>query len=305
MKYLNLFDNHNDYEDYVDGGLMSYPNVSYCIEEDELHYMKERPEIPYEEQYLTFEVVEAGTITIKKSGSGAPTVTIQYSTDDGQNWTSLTTSTTEQSLGTYSIGDKILIKGTNNNYAITGGNIDNYNYFSGTAKVKLYGNIMSLLYGDNFINQDTLTENATFAKLFIGYSNLIDVENLILPATTLKYMCYRNMFDGCGFEYPPKLPATTLASQCYAGLFGGCSNLKEGPELPATTLELQCYVYMFYGCSSLNYIKCLATTGVNSSNLSNFTYGVQTTAGTFVKDANTTWPTGVDGIPSGWTVQNA
>lgn len=36
MKYLKLFDNHNDYDSYTDN--MITPNVSYCLLEDEVHF---------------------------------------------------------------------------------------------------------------------------------------------------------------------------------------------------------------------------------------------------------------------------
>jgi len=37
MKYLKLFENHRQYEDYVASGL-TLPNVSHCIQEIEVHY---------------------------------------------------------------------------------------------------------------------------------------------------------------------------------------------------------------------------------------------------------------------------
>ena len=38
MKYLKAFNNHFDYEDYMDNNEVPIPNVSYCDEEDEVHY---------------------------------------------------------------------------------------------------------------------------------------------------------------------------------------------------------------------------------------------------------------------------
>ena len=61
---------------------------------------------------------------------------------------------------------------------------------------------------------------------------------------------------------------------------------------------------MFNNCSKLNNIKCLATDISATSCLTNWVKGVAS-SGTFVKDANTTWPEGVSGIPTGWTVQTA
>ena len=88
-------------------------------------------------------------------------------------------------------------------------------------------------------------------------------------------------------------------------MFQGCRSLTTAPELPATTLTTSCYMYMFEGCRNLNYIKCLATDISASTCLSSWVYNVAS-SGTFIKAANmTSWPTNVDGIPNGWTVQDA
>ena len=86
-------------------------------------------------------------------------------------------------------------------------------------------------------------------------------------------------------------------------MFINCSNMVEAPELPAAGLvgTIQAYIRMFYNCSKLNYVKCLADID-NASDTSEWLYGVAST-GTFVKSASATdWPSGVDGIPTGWTV---
>lgn len=111
------------------------------------------------------------------------------------------------------------------------------------------------------------------------------------------------MFANCAsLKNAPELPATTLAEQCYDRMFMGCTSLTTAPELPATTLKSNCYVNMFYGCTKLNYIKAMFTTAP-SFGASSWVSGVAST-GTFVKNAAATWDvTGVNGIPSGWTVK--
>ena len=62
---------------------------------------------------------------------------------------------------------------------------------------------------------------------------------------------------------------------------------------------------MFYNCTSLSSIKCLATDISASYCTQNWVNGVAAT-GTFIKDPNmSSWPIGVSGIPSGWTIQDA
>ena len=218
-KYLTKFDTISDYNSFIEGSTKEYVNVSYIVDDDEVKYWHY---IDYSKMYLTFEVVEAGTIKIGKWTSNAPTVTIQYSSDNGSTWNSITSSTTTKSLGEYSIGDKIILKGTNNTYGAQYG----YNKLTSTAKLKVYGNIMSLIYGDNFIGQTTLPSNYTFSHLFDSssiddYANIIEAENLILPATTLTKACYSGLFYYTHITSAPKLPATPLAESCYDNMFRG------------------------------------------------------------------------------------
>ena len=86
-------------------------------------------------------------------------------------------------------------------------------------------------------------------------------------------------------------------------MFYGCTSLTTAPELPATTLESYCYYCMFNGCTSLNYIKCLAVNGIDPNNSTyNWVSGVAS-IGTFVKDSKANWPTGTNGIPEGWAIE--
>lgn len=207
--------------------------------------------VDYSTQYLTFEVVEGGTIEFVATDASV-SKTISYSLDDGQTWTDLTTSTSYQPMGgTLSAGDKVLVKGRNNTYASNDRGF--YNHFASTAKVNVYGNIMSLISGDNFVDNKTLTGVNTFYRLFSDNSKLLSAKHLILSATTLTSYCYYEMFWNCAnLTTPPQLPATTLADNCYSNMFNACTNLTTAPELPATTLADYCYDHMFYNCKKLN-----------------------------------------------------
>ena len=124
-----------------------------------------------------------------------------------------------------------------------------------------------------------------------------------LPATMLASYCYYGMFLGCtSLATAPDLPATTLATYCYDSMFNFCSSLTAAPILPATTLVTSCYENMFSDCTSLNEVTCYATSGFNADRSKyRWLHNVSST-GTFTKAAGVTWPTGENGIPSGWTV---
>ena len=102
---------------------------------------------------LTFNILSDGTINWTASDSSA-SKTIDYKLNDGE-WVSIA-SNTGSSAPTITVnsGDKLQLRGNNAQYA-TG--YYNYNSFSGsTASFELEGNIMSLIYGDNFATLTTL-----------------------------------------------------------------------------------------------------------------------------------------------------
>ena len=293
------------------------------------------PRIPREElteMYFTTEALEDGSIGFNIPAEvGTSLVTsVSYSTDEGETWTTAdNVKSTEINILVDNVkkGDKILWKGSANNFAITG-LTGKYCKFISSGNIDIYGNIMSLLYGDDFTDSVSFPASKTyiFKGIFTGLK-IVNAWDLILPATTLANNCYYGMFSNCtSLITAPELPATTLAQQCYENMFSGCSSLTEAPELPATTLAQQCYSrmfynctslttapelpattltnscyqYMFYGCTSLNYIKILALS--ISGETTNWIGDVSPT-GTFVKVAGVEYPAGTSGIPSGWTVE--
>ena len=167
----------------------------------------------------------------------------------------------------------------------------------------MFNGCTSLVNSPSVLPATTLVGNC-YDSMFHGCKSLVNAPTL--PSMTLASGCYGYMFNGCtSLVTAPTLPATTLASWCYNNMFKGCTSLETAPTLPATTLASWCYNSMFYGCSSLNYIKAMFTTTPSAAYTSDWVSGVAST-GTFVKNATARWNvTGVNGIPDGWTVQDA
>ena len=197
---------------------------------------------------LTIETITTGTITV----ANAP-ASMSYSVngvDKGAVQASIDVA----------IGDKVAFYGAETCYS------DNTTSttFGGTAQVKVYGNIMSLLYADFADKTELPAGTYTFNKLFYGYNNLTDASGLLLPATTLTKGCYAGMFWYCSSltTAPMELPAMSLQNSCYQFMFRGCSSLTATPKLPATTLVSKCYQEMFRGCTSLTnaYVKAAYAT---------------------------------------------
>ena len=198
-------------------------------------------DIDYSKVYFTMVVTVGGNITWNGSATAN---TLSYSKDNGETW-STADSTTIISVVK---GDNVLWKGTPT--PISGGGIGS---FSGDSAVRfdVEGNVMSLLLGDNFIGQKSLSEkDYAFQNLFKNNENVVSIDKMVLPSTTLAVDCYRGMFNSCtSLTSAPELPATTLAESCYQAMFQGCTSLTTAPELPATTLAESCYHLMFNNCS--------------------------------------------------------
>lgn len=165
-------------------------------------------------------------------------------------------------------------------------------------------NRMSLYNIPNNLLPATTLAKECYSHMFDGCSLLTNIP--ALPATTLSIGCYMGMFYRCySLESVPNnyLPATTLASQCYAYMFQECTSLINAPELPATSLASYCYEQMFCDCDSLHKIECYAT-DISAPNCTAFWVSCVAATGDFYCPSSTSWSTGRDGIPSGWTRHN-
>jgi hypothetical protein len=267
---------------------------------------------PWENSYMFLEVLTDGTIIWKQTGTDARGIkTISYSKDNGTNWTDITATTEGIEINVLT-GDKVLIKGSNTYYAY---DKNNYSSFTGgTATYNAKGNMMSMLYGDNYIGQTALTASWALSQVF-NSSNVVSAEYLIMPATILTDDCYRATFAHCQLmiKSPKILPAITLSTDCYYYMFQDCPLMETHPELPAATLVSNCYKGMLSDCPSLSIITCLAQYNISSSTVGNFIINGAGTPyyqnGTFIKHPDAEWPSPTSGntyagIPSNWTIIN-
>ena len=293
---------------------------------DTLLYPQNQP-IDYANEYLTL-VAETDNVSFAYT-TATSSNKLQYSLDSGSTWSELGNN---QSTTSVNSGQKVMFKAS----GLTVNTERGVGKIIPSASVSVEGNIMSLAYGDNFSGQTVVPNNFQFRKLFSGVTTITSAENMVLPATTIKKQCYSQMFQGCtslttaptvigssamtwsgdycwsdmfntctSLVNPPQLPALNLGSQCYWYMFQNCTSLETAPVLSATTLANNCYNSMFYGCTSLNSITCLAT-NISASNCTNNWVNGVSSSGTFTKAASmSSWTEGNNGIPSGWTVQNA
>ena len=241
------------------------------------------PKVPFEEQYLTIEPVSAGTLYFGKNRDEEivyPDLDIEFSVDGGA-WKSYSASTAEEKE--LSAGAKVRLRGTNSAYNFGGMHKGYYIGIFG-SDYRMYGNVMSMIYGDNFSGQTAFTEPYAIAQLFEKHTTLqgglIDAKNIILPATTLTQGCYYCLF----WEQP--IPVS--------------------PKLIAENVPIYAYESMFLSCRYLREVYCIATNLAYKATLDWFKYAEAGQGGcVFYKHPNMTWERSIDGVPSWMTIQDA
>ena len=214
--------------------------------------------------YMTLSALGDGEITINIPSAIDPSYATSLSfSKDKSTWTDTIIDYNVQTITIpVTSGENVYLKGIAKQLGVVG---DCVNIIS-SADINASGNVMSLLYGDDYKDKVALQSgsSSTFAGLFSGNTHLINAKDLIIPTTTLSTKCYQEMFAGCtSLTTAPELPATTLASYCYYNMFKDCKSLTAAPELPATTLADYCYSGMLQGCTSLTTAPELLATTLN------------------------------------------
>ena len=284
-KYIHLYDTENEFDEAYNGDGYLEPWVSYTKDIDRVDYNAHRTD--YSKMPLTLEVLVAdggqydfmlSVGSIKRNGTNYKP---SYSINGGE-WTD------EYIAGSLisglTAGDIIQFKGSGDTCSPSPSSPMFYGNNSRPFKYNVYGNVASLLYGDDFENADgTGLASGSCANIFRSSygSSVVDASNLILPFTVLQKSTYGAMFQGATeLVLPPsRLPAAVLPEMAYYNMFAGCTSLTKTPdmsiegftgtgacqymfsgctnlattfkELPATALTMSCYSSMFMGCAAL------------------------------------------------------
>lgn len=199
---------------------------------------------------------------------------------NGGDWIVVSLGTTAKTLHTISVkaNDRIQVK-------CYGVNFDAFYWYDckliriePLCKFKVCGTPMSLLYGNDFKENNIVKEYILEAILMNSM-----VTEILNPESFLPY--------------------TILEPDAYSYMFMGCTELINAPVLPAEVLTYGCYSDMFHNCPKINYIKMLATDISADYCLYGWVSGVSPT-GTFVKHPEATWDVrGNSGVPEGWTIK--
>lgn len=203
--------------------------------------------------YLTLGIRSGGTVTVVTYDSVERT--LHYSKDGGITWASITPPIGDISGAAINVsaGENVMFKANYSAYTVWNGSgiIQTGTYFNGgTSVYDVFGNILSIVYGDSFRNYNSPAAERAFYRFFANTS-IRSAKNLVLPSVGLTNDCYSNMFFRSTLTEAPKLGALTLAAGCYGSMFHDCTSLREAPELPATVIKQGAYRQMFQGCTSI------------------------------------------------------
>jgi len=149
----------------------------------------------YSREYFTIKSLENNnTITFTKYNKNSNKITadkpIQYS-KDLTTWNNISFVTDNSSQIVLNSGEKLYLKGTNSAYGETiSGFYTSAANIQSSGNIDVMGNIMSLIYGDNFENNSTISSNRTFTNLFRNNNKLTNAKYLVLPTMSLTTGCY-------------------------------------------------------------------------------------------------------------------
>lgn len=208
---------------------------------------------------------------------------MQYSTDNGSTWVNCQRSSNSVAVTDITIpSGGVILKGVG---TTLGKDASTHCRIYGDTlsfPLSLSGNIMSLLYGDNFYDKTTLEAPYTFYGLFED-TWVNNTKRLILPATTLAAWCYARMFarvttpsshvnftNGCIYI----LPAESTTTGCYSQMFYNGKQIKIAPFILANDKASYAFKEMFYGCSRLEEVTINNDTINTNDAFTDWLYGV-------------------------------
>lgn len=236
----------------------------------------------YSQQYFTIESLEVGNVITLTIGSGVGPNNLYYVSwsKDLVNWNRTDNISGEAVTITVNADiENVYWKGSGQRFN-SGGTADNTSKFSATKAHNVSGNPCSLIFEDNFTSVTSLTMSHQLRNVMNNDTTLVSAKNLVFPFTSITGDSALNSF------------------------FSGCASLEEAPILPLATLYNYTYSNLFSGCSKLNKIICLATDISASNCLQNWVRNISATGIFYKHPSMTSWTSGNNGIPSGWTISD-
>ena len=223
----------------------------------------------YRHQYFTTEALVNNCVFSIIIGKSVDTSAVNgfYYSRDRITWTfiqNISGQSQTVNLPAINAGEKYYWKGTN--YAISQNGTfktDQNVKLGATQNFKAYGNMFSMLWGDDFIGKNFFpndTTNYIYAGFFLDNKKLIDAQNLYFPGQHTKG------FNASGND----TPSSDEVINSFNDLFNGCSNLEYGPIIEMLTIVGNSSIKrMFKGCSKLKSTTFYAIISPKGSQVAN------------------------------------
>lgn len=271
--------------------LPDVPNIYIGGEAVERVYLGEEIVWPadYSGEYTTLEILSAGTLHFQSQGcydgQVSSMVVLDYSIN-GDPWTHVTWSTDIN----VQAGDKVRLKALYGDRVHSLSPGDYAPSLSGsTAVFNVYGNSLSLLYGDSFTAYTQSTAYYAFSFLFLS-TNIVSAKLWVLPQQQTYYAKWFNQ------------------------TFTEAPLLKEGPVFRCASAADSAFDWCFLNCTSLERIVIPYLEQIPQHGFNAWVANVPAT-GTFVKKSGASWRWqdqdlvwhnyGQNGIPLQWDITEA
>lgn len=237
---------------------------------------------------LNFYMPDGGTITLTRNGN--PTVVeLEYSVDGGATWQVWEEVGNVRSL-TLAAGQKMYVRNTSETASRFSVSQTSYYNFSFNSVTEAYGKLSSLTCKDSSVPVSGIY---TFAFLFNGASYLRKAPELVVCNSD---GAYYSAFAYSGIE---SIEIPSIIAYNNARLIcNNCMYLNK-VTITGTQVGIDALRNAFNECRVLNFMT-VEFTSFAANSLSYWLSNVSP-SGDFYCPAELTIPTGVNGIPSGWT----
>ena len=246
----------NNNASYTDEEIKNNANINYGVPSTWFieHYTKEE----LKNMYLTFDIIEGGTIVWKGGGYSWTSYAFEYSINDG-SWQTVPATSMKSSYSiSVNTGDSISFRGNNDKYSYYT-NVDSTYYimyfsYANNLKFSIKGNLASLFKQSTFTSNSELKYLAH--RLFYNNKALTSVRSMYIPKFSEAYTCYF-LFDGCTNlkDTPIIEDITSVKSHGFHGMFRNCTSITSLPKFNPTTIGSNGCDGMFSGCSKIKYLN--------------------------------------------------
>ena len=259
IEYLHRFNAEANYNTYIGSSAYTEPTVStYPVDASSVTVNYNLKELG---EPLTFQIVAGGTL-YWYVGNDTYAKTIEYSKNGGE-WTEITSSSggSGTTISEVVPGDIIKFRGNNIQYGSTSAsrfiNTENCLFYG-------YGNIMSLIQKENFVNRKNFTSDNNLAFAYMFYqTNIMSHPTKLLHLAATYFSgnlrpsgVYESMFRECKkLKRPPVIHLTNeTVNECFRNMFNGCTSIQSVPKMPTSISTSACY-QMFMNCTGLKTAK--------------------------------------------------